>query len=106
MPKTYEELTYANMEYVRTVFEREHIDSLNRLIGNTRYVRVDKGTEYFVIEYYGTPNLSLDPPKHAPDVSINIKNDFSIVITGLEPNDELMANSMVLGYLKAHDFIR
>lgn len=106
MPKTYAEFSYKNMDDIRLVFESAYVDVLANLIGNTRSLRVFKGPEYFVLEYKKQNAVSIDYNYNNPDLSINIKNNFSCTVTGFDSIDENFIMGIVQRYLKANDFIR
>lgn len=103
MPKTFEEFTTQDMEQIRKQIET--VIDLNRLLGVVRSVRIDSNREYFVLEYKRQSQLALSVSDYNnPDASVNIRNDFSMIILGFENQDETLINRVVHNYLKSRDF--
>lgn len=105
MPKSFEEFTSYDMEQIR--IKVETVIDLNDIVGNLRSVRIDHNSEYHVLEYKRQKQIILDGNNYNnPDASINIKNDFSCIIHGFNPNQSSMISHIVDEYLKKLDFVR
>lgn len=103
MPKAFEEFSAKDMEQIRKQIET--VIDFNKLLGNTRSIRIDNNADWFVLEYKRQNELVLSMSDYnSPNLSVNIKNDFSCIVIGFDSPDEALIRTIVINYLKANSF--
>lgn len=105
MPKSFDEFTDYDMEQIR--IKIESIIDFNKIVGNVRSVRIDHNSEFYVLEYKRQKSIIFTfADQNNPDVSVNIKNDFSCITMGFDEQDYKTIQDIVNRYLKSNDFTR
>jgi len=107
MTKSFDEFTTKDMDNIRLNVEMVLGHYIQKQIGTYYSIRNEKGIEYCVFEYKKQHKVTLDLNDYNnPDVSINIRKDFSCIVTGFNTDDEILVQGIVKLYLKSNDFIR